>query len=287
VVKMGLEFRYFKQDNIASTHMAHHIASNNGSRYVFRYNTIDDGDLASHSIDAHGNKFYWERGSRCVEIYGNTIKAVHRWAGMNIRGGDGVIFDNTFEGDFVSPVHLMHEGRDGDGKCEYPCVDQIRKMYIWDNMYNKESCPVKVRHPDIVKENRDYFLSEMPYYTPFEYPHPLAKNPTSTAAVNWKNPALMTSGALNFECHLTNGTVLIKYRIPPDQLSRNSSVQIRIYNAQGRVVRTIMDTSPANGIRELRWNPKHGAADKLARGLYVFEFKTQSFTKSQTLMLLD
>ena len=108
-----VEDNYFTQKNVGHKTMAHHIASNNGSRYVFRYNIIEDGYMASHSIDAHGNKYGWKRGSRSYEIYGNKIKAIHRWAGINIRGGDGVIFDNEIEGEFISPLHLMHEGRQG------------------------------------------------------------------------------------------------------------------------------------------------------------------------------
>ncbi|KMQ50688.1 polysaccharide lyase, family 6 [Chitinispirillum alkaliphilum] len=168
-----VEDNYFEQSDVPNIHMAHHIASNNGSKYVFRYNTINDGDMASHAIDAHGNKFYWPRGSRSYEIYGNKIYAGHRWAGINIRGGDGVIFNNRFYGSFVSPVHLMHESRDGDGECSYPCEDQIRKLYMWDNYYNDEEVKVHVRHPHIIEKNRDFKLNKHSDYEPFTYPHPL------------------------------------------------------------------------------------------------------------------
>ncbi|MDG5816876.1 glycosyl hydrolase family 28-related protein [Chitinispirillales bacterium ANBcel5] len=168
-----VEDNYFVQNEIPQINMAHHIASNNGSRYVFRYNKISDGQLASHSIDAHGNKFYWPRGSRSYEIYENIIKAKHRWAGINIRGGDGVIFNNRFYGSFVSPIHLMHESNSGDGNCVYPCEDQIRKLYIWGNVINGDEVEVFVRHPEIVKENRDYKVQKLPGYKPYTYPHPL------------------------------------------------------------------------------------------------------------------
>ncbi|MFP4013478.1 MAG: hypothetical protein ACLFVQ_05280 [Chitinispirillaceae bacterium] len=168
-----VEDNFFSQSSIPNKHSAHHIASNNGSRYVFRYNKIQDGKMASHSIDAHGNKFGWERGSRSYEIYGNTVTAVHRWAGINIRGGDGVIFDNRFMGSFVSPIHLMHEGRNGDGNCTYPCEDQIRELYIWNNTYNGQEVRLYVRHENVLKKNRDYWLLKRPDYEPYTYPHPL------------------------------------------------------------------------------------------------------------------
>lgn len=170
-----VEDNYFTQRNVGHKSMAHHIASNNGSRYVFRYNTIEDGYMASHSIDAHGNKYGWKRGSRSYEIYGNKIKAVHRWAGVNIRGGDGVIFNNEIEGEFISPLHLMHEGREGDGNCEYPCLDQIRKIHVWGNTYNGERVVLKIRHPQLIQYDRDVVLDSLPGYKPYIYPHPLVK----------------------------------------------------------------------------------------------------------------
>ena len=56
-----VEDNFFTQRNVGHKAMAHHIASNNGSRYVFRYNICEDGYMASHSIDAHGNKHGWKR----------------------------------------------------------------------------------------------------------------------------------------------------------------------------------------------------------------------------------
>ncbi len=170
-----VEDNYFEQGDVPNKSMAHHVASNNGSKYVFRYNVINDQKMASHAVDAHGNKFYWPRGSRSYEIYGNRINAVHRWAGINIRGGDGVIFNNRFFGSFVSPIHLMHECREGDGECEYPCIDQIRELYMWDNWYNEKRVDVYVRHKHLIRQGRDYLLYEHPEYRPFEYPHPLTR----------------------------------------------------------------------------------------------------------------
>jgi hypothetical protein len=163
----------FEQKSIPDISMAHHIASNNGSYYVFRYNKVKDGHIASHAIDAHGFKFGGERGSRYYEIYNNSITADHRWAGINIRGGDGVIFNNEFSGEIISPIHLMHESKKGDGQCQYPCKDQIRDLYIWNNSINGNCVEIKNRHPLIIKENRDYFLHEKKGYRAFSYPHPL------------------------------------------------------------------------------------------------------------------
>jgi hypothetical protein len=164
---------YFEQKNIPDPDMAHHIASNNGSRYVFRYNRINDGKIRSSAVDAHGNKYYWPRGSRSYEVYNNTFIVSHRWAGLNLRGGDGVVFNNDFFGDIVSPVHLLYEGKSSDNCEQYPCMDQIRQLHIWNNTYNQKPFEIKVRHPETIKLNQDYFLSPPKKYIPFTYPHPL------------------------------------------------------------------------------------------------------------------
>ncbi|MFW5812988.1 MAG: right-handed parallel beta-helix repeat-containing protein [Fibrobacterota bacterium] len=167
---------YFEQRNINGFQRGHHIASNNGSRYVFRYNVIKDGDVRAQAVDAHGNKYYWPRGSRSFEIYGNNIQVGSRWVGMNIRGGDGLIFNNRFSGTYsVAHIHVMHECRKNEGSCSYPCIDQTRVLHIWNNTSGSVRARIHIRHPELIKERRDWFHSPPEDYTPFRYPHPLRK----------------------------------------------------------------------------------------------------------------
>lgn len=167
---------YFEQRNINGFQKGHHIASNNGSRYVFRYNVINDGDVRAQAIDAHGNKYYWPRGSRSFEIYENCIRVGSRWVGINIRGGDGLIFNNRFFGSFsVAHIHIMHECRKEEGSCSYPCIDQTRVLHVWDNSAELTQAEIHVRHPELIREGRDWFHSTPEGYTPYTYPHPLRK----------------------------------------------------------------------------------------------------------------
>jgi len=73
------------------------LDSNNGARYVFRHNDVEDAYIMAHSLQ-NGWKNHFARGTRLVEIYGNTFKAARQayqhWAAMFIRAGTGVIFDN-------------------------------------------------------------------------------------------------------------------------------------------------------------------------------------------------
>jgi len=180
---------------------SHAISSNTGSRYVFRYNTIDacygPGAQLDAPIDAHGYCFY-KRGSISYEIYGNTLKSARSWRGMFLRGGTGVVFDNAFLGDEIpddvdwpNPIHLTNyrscTACGGTGvspaTCEegYPCQDQITDLYIWGNTLDGEEVGATVDNTlcdsgemDLyIQQGRDYFTVPKPGYTPYTYPHPL------------------------------------------------------------------------------------------------------------------
>jgi len=186
----------------------HAMSSGNGGRYVFRYNTINacyDPGPPAHQvgapIDVHGACFFNpnsddDRGAVSYEIYGNTIESDTSYRGMFIRGGTGVIYDNRFVGNFAHEIDLTNYrsrvnncvGNCG-GCCDcsagYPCLDQIKDLYIWNNTHGgnivephvvSDSCV-----PTHIRENRDYFFrapesgDNIYLYTPYTYPHPLTR----------------------------------------------------------------------------------------------------------------
>jgi len=199
------------EDNLMEMSSWHHIASSYGSRYVARHNTLVDKSVSVHAIDAHG-AYVPNRGSRSYEIYNNVVKADARSDAIVIRGGDGVIFGNTADGDFSeSDILLVNEGAVSGLGCNcgsYPCPDQIREAYIWGNT-DENGQPTKILNKcqkqgsDTLQENRNYFILDnnpdftrngntwtrknpettdpddtnynylVVSYTPFCYPHPL------------------------------------------------------------------------------------------------------------------
>jgi len=168
---------------------AHAVASNDGSRYVFRYNTIESyvTGAPGSPVDVHGLCSGGNRGSFSYEIYGNTINSNSSggfYRGMFIRGGTGVIFDNVMTGIIQHPIHLSNYRSwasfcsFGGGACtEYPCKDQIYGLYIWNNTHNGSLVTAGIHDEGLVSEHvqegRDYFHMEKPGYTPYIYPHPL------------------------------------------------------------------------------------------------------------------
>lgn len=177
-LSLGSADAVFVEDNYFSGNR-HNIASNNGSVYVFRYNKVNGTDAAKDyaMTDAHGLSSS-QRGSRSFEIYNNTystsISSGLQRTAIGIRGGDGVIFNNTVPATVSRTVELMVEGF---GCGTYPGADQSRSVYIWNNTANPQNgyttngidntCPASLGL------NRDYFLNAKPGYTPYVYPHPL------------------------------------------------------------------------------------------------------------------
>jgi hypothetical protein len=157
----------------------HNIASNNGSVYVFRYNKVVGTDAAKDyaMTDAHGVSSS-PRGSRSYEIYNNdystNISGGLQRSAIGIRGGDGVIFNNTSTPTISRTIELMNEGF----SCGvYAGKDQIRSLYIWNNSSNAQNGyttnGIDNSCPSSIGLNRDYFLSAKPGYKPYTYPHPL------------------------------------------------------------------------------------------------------------------
>jgi hypothetical protein len=153
------------------------IDANYGGRYVFRYNIINDAYIEAHSVQGT------HRATRSWEIYGNSINQVERsmWTPFFLRGGTGVVFDNTISGNWSSGPCIVVDNRRsfqdlGDGGlCDgtspwdgnedstgYPARDQIGRstdqwlwtdtnpyppqeldpFYQWNNSY--EGTPIEV-----------------------------------------------------------------------------------------------------------------------------------------------
>ena len=177
-LSLGTQNAVFVEDNYFSGNR-HNIASNNGSTYVFRHNTVIGLEPAKDfaMTDAHGMSSS-TRGSRSYEIYDNhySVKLAHglQRTAIGVRGGDGVIFNNVVTADIDRAIELSAEGF----ACgSYPGQDQIRSLYIWNNSYQSANAHfengIDNECPSSIRLNRDYFLNPKPGYQPYAYPHPL------------------------------------------------------------------------------------------------------------------
>jgi hypothetical protein len=170
-------FVFIEDNNLDLTR--HPVAANNGARYVFRHNvTADSSRPGDHQVDAHGRTVH-PRGTRAYEIYENTLAPSTPIGGgpVKVRGGDGVIYNNTIGLNFNNPavrVQIEKGGPPVGGP--YPFPDQTTDLWGWDNTL-PDGTRVPVSRPsgdsEYLQEGRDFHNAEKPGYTAYPYPHPL------------------------------------------------------------------------------------------------------------------
>jgi len=149
-LRIGTNNALFVEDCVFNfTQFGNVMDANYGGRYVFRYNIVNDAYIEAHSVQ--GNN----RATRSWEVYGNTINQVERdmWAPFFLRGGTGVVFDNTVTGSWSSGPTIIVDNRRtfqdlGDGgladgtspwdgnedSTGYPARDQIGRstdQWLW------------------------------------------------------------------------------------------------------------------------------------------------------------
>ena len=203
-LELGTAEAVFIEDNHFEANR-HSIASNYGSRYVARHNTVVTTDITRNTglIDAHGRQDGSDRGSRSWEIYSNHISfhGDDYWAdGIAIRGGGGVIFDNTIDYEGATEKGIAYsvqfvieeqacpdyaEPPQGTPGVSYPVADQVHDAWVWNNVHHRPDQPgntaqfIRVTNDSswdcrfYIQEGRDYFQFAKPNYQPFTYPHPL------------------------------------------------------------------------------------------------------------------
>ena len=147
VTSLGTNRALFFEDNVFTTNLkGAAIDGWSGSRMVFRNNTLRNAVITNHGSETAGR---W-RSQRSFEVYNNRITYdAMQWASMvGIRGGTGVIFNNTGvvsgSGDTnvladLNNLRTSDKGRDFGpwGDCTgsnvwdgnqnssgYPCLDQ-------------------------------------------------------------------------------------------------------------------------------------------------------------------
>jgi hypothetical protein len=187
------------------------IDANYGGRFVFRNNHLTNIATGNHGVCANDGE-----GCFSFEFYNNTIisNTPSLWRAIGVRGGTGVIFNNTISGDWdriidITNYRSYQNCGNGWGACNgsnpidgneesngYPCFHQIGRstgpngeqnilepLYEWGNTFNNRDANITVDGGQgsqtlnaHLKEGRDFYNNtERPGYTPYEYPHPLTQ----------------------------------------------------------------------------------------------------------------
>jgi hypothetical protein len=177
-----------------------------GARVVWRYNTFTGTGIGSHGDDG-GNT---DRGVRHYEIYNNTFDSngVGHYVCIGLRGGTGVIYNNTFSGNYGTGLIMYHYCADActgpcsggwTKPCSYPCSGQIGQgpdnttdpLYFWNNTWNDGlGLTVQSCASSIIQSGRDYYNESgaKPGYTAYTYPHPLRNTTQGSPAPPYVHP---------------------------------------------------------------------------------------------------
>jgi hypothetical protein len=137
---LGSPQRVFVEDNtFVGTLWTHAIDTNYGGSFVFRHNTLTNMYIEAHSLQGG-------RATRSWEIYNNMLNAPRAdlmWAPLFIRGGTGVIYNNSVLGAWGQPALILDNVRSFSSGYDYgvcngsspadgnqlsngwPCRDQI------------------------------------------------------------------------------------------------------------------------------------------------------------------
>jgi len=245
-LQLGTGMSVYVEDNIwkwtsVVNQMCTLMDCGEGGRYVFRHNTIDLTNVTVGCypfLDAHGNQAvvdyaacpncttgessccYSDRGTLGVEVYDNTITANIPINLLDLRGGIGIIFNNTIIDLGSHPADWFYwRMREEDGCVRfdsvntYPAYDQVKDSYFWNNKANGIDNVISVDDDSgnpgcaggkentsafFIQKDRDYFLASPvgkivngTVYTPYAYPHPLRVGADTTP------PAAPTGLAVN------------------------------------------------------------------------------------------
>jgi len=79
-----------------------------------------------------------------------------------------------------------------------------------------------------------------------------------------------------------NPTTTINY-----QLAMSGEVKLSIYNTTGQLVRRLVNEYQSAGSKSVVWNGLNEGGQKVASGVYVYQIKTDNFTKSQKMILVQ
>lgn len=178
-LELGSAEAVFLEDNVF-TDNRHAVASNYGSRYVLRHNTLVHSLRARNFgiVDAHGHQPDTAQGSRSWEVYENSFEGAadlgsNSATGVALRGGDGVVWNNRFVTNYPWTVRLTEENDCAD---PYPVAGQPREVHVWGNTRLGAAfsvLPVADECAMHIVPGRNLFASPRPGYAPYAYPHPL------------------------------------------------------------------------------------------------------------------
>jgi hypothetical protein len=279
--KLGTNDALFFEDNTInvtpSGNPPHFIASNSFSKYVVRHNTFSYQKSLWDIVDAHGACEVQGRGSATWEIYDNTFKIIPSMDRViHLRGGQGVVFNNLFEGYTAKKPITITDYATCNGPCTQSCSgtscpDQINHAYFWNNMVGSKAVDPVNACSGALQLNRNYFFIEMPGYSQYTYPHPLTMEEDNTVethnSISQPKPQYNNFSIIN---NRFTGSTNISYHV-----NETAHVKIFVYTIDGNLISVLEDKLMVAGQHETIWK-----AEKAPQGLYILRTNIGGTEKS-------
>lgn len=178
---------------------------------------------------------------------------------------DGKLYGFTWDGYAAPgfPIALSGEVRgspgvwdiDGDGLSEIAYAGWDQLLYIWDlpSVNNASTSPWPMFHHD-VKHTGVY---GNPFVTGVE--------PPVAESVDLSRAALMQNAPNPFRAQTA-----IAFVVPRGGDAHGQHVTMRLFDADGRLVRTLADKQYAPGLRSVTWDGRAGNGAAVANGVYFY-----------------
>ena len=85
---------------------------------------------------------------------------------------------------------------------------------------------------------------------------------------------------------LASGTYTIEDRTIAFNLSGSGPVKLQVFDARGRLVRTLVDESRPAGPHRVSWDGKDNGGRSAAAGVYMYRLSAGEFTQQRKMTLL-
>ena len=81
-----------------------------------------------------------------------------------------------------------------------------------------------------------------------------------------------------------NPDTMVEFTIP--STSNNAHVQLHIYNLQGQLIRTLINTTMFAGFHSVRWDGRDVSGKEVSGGMYIYQLKVNDYVETKKMMFM-
>jgi flagellar hook assembly protein FlgD len=70
------------------------------------------------------------------------------------------------------------------------------------------------------------------------------------------------------------------------EIARTGPVSIKVYNAMGQLVRTLVDERRDPGRYSIRWDGRNQAGERVSSGVFFYSMKAERFSETKKMLVV-